>query len=50
MEWSGINEQREAMTLIIHHLPTLGAKSKALLDSTRHEFTIPENVARDFLK
>lgn len=46
MEWSGITEQGEAMTLMIHHLHTLGAKSKALLDPPRHEFTISENVAR----
>jgi len=48
MEWSGITEQGEAMTLMIHHLHALGAKSKALLDPPRHEFTISENVARDF--
>ncbi|MGY2320378.1 hypothetical protein [Pseudomonas azotoformans] len=48
MEWSGITEQGEAMTLMIHRLHDLGSKSKALLEPPRHEFTISENVARDF--
>lgn len=48
MEWSGITEQGEAMTLMIHHLHAMGAKSKALLDPPRHEIEISQNVAREF--
>ncbi|MCP2141782.1 UNVERIFIED_ORG: hypothetical protein J2Y94_003107 [Pseudomonas poae] len=49
MEWSGITEQGEAMTLMIHHLHALGsAKCQPLLNPPRHEFTISENVAREF--
>jgi hypothetical protein len=48
MKWSGITEQGEAMTLMIHHLHSLGSKSKVLLDPPRHEFKISENVAREF--
>ena len=48
MEWSGITEQGEAMTLMIHHLHALGARSHAFLDPPRHEFEISENVAREF--
>ena len=48
MEWSGITEQGEAMTLMIHRLHELGSKSKALLEPPRHEFEISENVAREF--
>lgn len=48
MEWSGITEQGEAMTLIIHRLHALGSKSTALLEPPRHEFEIFENVAREF--
>ena len=48
MEWSGITEQGEAMTLMIHRLHGLGSKSKALLEPPRHEFEISENVTREF--
>ncbi|PKH18815.1 hypothetical protein [Pseudomonas fluorescens] len=48
MEWSGITEQGEAMTLMIHRLHELGSKSKAILEPPRHEFEITENVAREF--
>ena len=48
MEWSGITEQGEAMTLMIHRLHDLGFESKALLEPPRHEFEISENVAREF--
>ena len=49
MEWSGITEQGEAMTLMIHHLHALGsAKCQPLLNPPRHEIAISENVARDF--
>ncbi|AZF48307.1 hypothetical protein [Pseudomonas sp. R2-7-07] len=38
MEWSGITEQSEAMTLMIHHLHALGsAKCLPPLNSPRHE-------------
>ena len=48
MEWSGITEQGEAMTLMIHHLHAMGSKAIFLLDPPRHEFQISENVAREF--
>lgn len=48
MEWSGITEQGEAMTLMIHHLHALGSKANFLLDPPRHDFQISENVAREF--
>lgn len=49
MEWSGITEQGEAMTLMIHHLHALGsAKCQPLLNPPRHEIAISENVAREF--
>lgn len=48
MDWSGITEQGEAMTLMIHHLHAMGSKAIFLLDPPRHEFTISENVAREF--
>lgn len=48
MEWSGITEQGEAMTLMIHHLHAMVSKAIFLLDPPRHEFQISENVAREF--
>ncbi|QQD56709.1 hypothetical protein MHB_0010830 [Pseudomonas fluorescens BBc6R8] len=49
MEWSGITEQGEAMTLMIHHLHAMGsAKCQPLLNPPRHEIEISENVAREF--
>lgn len=48
MEWSGITEQGETMTLMIHHLHALGSKAKFLLEPPRHEIAISENVAREF--
>lgn len=49
MEWSGITEQGEAMTLMIHHLHALGsAKCQPLLNPPRHEIAISKNVALDF--
>ncbi|WP_321847333.1 hypothetical protein [Pseudomonas paraveronii] len=48
MEWSGITEQGEAMTLMIHHLHALGSKAQFLLDPPRHKIHISENVAREF--
>ena len=49
MEWSGITEQGEAMTLMIHHLHALGSKATFLLNPPRHKIKISENVAREFL-
>ena len=47
MAWSGIKEQGEAITLMIHHLHALGPqKCLPLLDPPRHEYVIPENVSR----
>ena len=48
MAWSGIEEQGEAITLMIHHLHVLGPqKSAPLLAPPRHEITIsPEVSAR----
>ena len=47
MEWSGITEQGEAMTLMIHHLHALGPMGSAqFLKPPRHEITINENVSR----
>lgn len=49
MEWSGITEQGEAMTLLIHHLHAMGAaKCQPLLNPPRHEIEISQNVAREF--
>ena len=46
MAWSGIEEQGEAITLMIHHLHALGPqKSAPLLTAPRHEITISENVS-----
>ena len=47
MAWHDIEEQGEAMTLMIHHLHALGPqKSTPLLEPPRHEITISENVSR----
>ncbi|SEM51097.1 hypothetical protein SAMN04487857_102369 [Pseudomonas sp. ok272] len=49
MGWSGITEQGEAMTLMIHHLHAMGAvQSRPLLNPPRHEFELTEKVAREF--
>ena len=49
MEWSGITEQGEAMTLMIHHLHALGStRSLSLLEPPRHVFEPSEKVAREF--
>jgi hypothetical protein len=49
MEWSGITEQGEAITLMIHHLHAMGsAKCQPLLNPPRHEIEISQNVAREF--
>ncbi|CRM40455.1 hypothetical protein [Pseudomonas sp. 37 R 15] len=47
MAWNGIEEQGEAMTLMIHHLHGLGpVESAQFLAPPRHEITISENVSR----
>jgi hypothetical protein len=47
MAWSGIEEQGEAITLMIHHLHALGPqKSAPLMAPPRHDYVIPENVSR----
>jgi hypothetical protein len=47
MAWSGIEEQGEAITLMIHHLHRLGpGGALPLLEPPRHEYAIPENVSR----
>ncbi|WP_395593525.1 hypothetical protein AB4P93_03640 [Pseudomonas sp. B26140] len=46
MAWSGIEEQGEAITLMIHRLHELGPqKCLPMLDPPRHEYVIPENVS-----
>jgi hypothetical protein len=47
MAWSGIEEQGEAITLMIHHLHGLGpGGALPLLTPPRHEITISPSVAR----
>lgn len=47
MAWSGIEEQGEAITLMIHHLHGLGpAGALPLLEAPRHEITVSPIVAR----
>lgn len=49
MEWAGIEEQGEAMTLMIHHLHGLGAGGALpLLTPPRHEIAVSPIVARKF--
>lgn len=47
MEWAGIEEHGEAMTLMIHHLHGLGPdRALPLLEPPRHEITVSPTVAR----
>ncbi|WXL23956.1 hypothetical protein WG219_11375 [Ectopseudomonas mendocina] len=47
MQWHGIEEQAEAIQLLIMNAHSLGPEgSGALLQVPRHEITISENVAR----
>lgn len=47
MQWAGIEEQGEAMTLMIHHLHGLGpGGALPLLEPPRHEITVSPTVAR----
>jgi hypothetical protein len=46
MAWSGIEEQGEAITLMIHHLHALGPqKSSPLLAPPRHVIELSQNVS-----
>jgi hypothetical protein len=46
MAWNGIEEQGEAITLMIHHLHALGPNGSApLLSPPQHKITISENVS-----
>ena len=46
MAWHGIEEQGEAMTLMIQHLHGLGpAGSAQFLAQPQHKYVIPENVS-----
>ena len=47
MEWADLEEQGEALTLMIHHLHALGKDGAiAFLTPPRHIYKISENVAR----
>lgn len=47
MEWHGITEQGEAITLALHHLHDLGPDgSTRFFAPPRHNITISENVSR----
>lgn len=47
MQWADLEEQGEAMTLMIHHLHGLGPdKALPLLEVPRHEITVSPTVAR----
>ena len=48
MAWHGIEQQGEAMTLMIHSMHALGPEGSASAFTVpRHTFEISENVARD---
>lgn len=46
MGWAALEEQGEAMTLMIHHLHGLGSKGAVMLTPPRHEITVSPSVAR----
>lgn len=49
MEWAGIEEQGEAMTLMIHHLHGLGPSGAVpLLTPPRHKYEISYSLALEF--
>ncbi|MFJ7007647.1 hypothetical protein [Pseudomonas putida] len=49
MEWAGIEEQGEAMTLMIHHLHGLGpGGALPLLTPPRHKYKVSHSVALEF--
>lgn len=50
MRWHGIEEQGEAMTLMLHHLHALGPEGSApFLSSPRHEISISPSVERKLM-
>ncbi|WP_122572147.1 hypothetical protein [Pseudomonas viridiflava] len=49
MEWAEIEEQGEALTLMIHHLHSLGPDGALpMLEVPRHEITVSKIVALEF--
>lgn len=49
MTWSGIEEQGEAITLMIHHLHAMGPqKCLPMLDPPRHVIEVSQNVSLAF--
>lgn len=49
MEWAEIEEQGEAITLMIHHLHNLGpGGALPMLQVPRHEITVSKIVALEF--
>jgi hypothetical protein len=48
MQWAEIEEQGEALTLMIHHLHRIGPEKalEMLHLPPRHKYVMPENVAR----
>jgi hypothetical protein len=47
MQWAGIEEQGEAMTLMIHRLHELGPdRALPMLSCPRHEITVSPDVAQ----
>lgn len=49
MEWAEIEEQGEALTLMIHHLHSLGpGGALPMLEIPRHEITVSKIVALEF--
>ncbi|MEG1041521.1 MAG: hypothetical protein RSE94_16530 [Pseudomonas sp.] len=49
MEWAGLEENGEAMTLMIHHLHALGRQRAVLfLQPPRHKYEVSQSVALEF--
>lgn len=49
MAWAGIEEQGEAMTLMVHHLHALGpGDALPLLTPPRHKYEVSQSVALEF--
>ena len=49
MAWHGIEEQGEAITLMIHHLHGLGpGGALPLLEPPRHKYEVSHFMAREF--
>ncbi|WP_122870138.1 hypothetical protein, partial [Pseudomonas viridiflava] len=46
LAWAGMEQQGEAMTLMIHHLHAMGpGGALPMLEVPRHEITVSPNVA-----